>query len=353
MYTRIVKLNEAPVSDIEAIQLDISSSLLYTSTNYLNMLHGFLSCDIEIVLAYDEDDRLLGFLPMAYKKGAAGMVVNSLPFYGSNGSMLVATNVVDKNIVRGLLFKSAIERIEQLSFTVATFISNPLDAETNHWLKTNVQNQLLDERIGQITHLPKNSDHLSDDLIKSFEDPRPRNIRKALKEGINIYHSHDQDALNFLYAVHHDNITAINGIPKEKRFFMEIPKYFSEADYRIYIAEYKGEKIGALLLFYYNETVEYFTPAVIEAYRNIQPTALLIFQAMIDAVQNGFKNWNWGGTWLTQGGVYDFKKKWGTTDYHYYYYTIVNDKAILDHSKEYILAEYPYFFVVPFSALKL
>lgn len=33
-----------------------------------------------------------------------------------------------------------------------------------------------------------------------------------------------------------------------------------------------------------------------------------------------------GGIWLTQGGVYDFKKKWGTIDKNYFYYTTIFDK---------------------------
>src|SRR5690606_25876230 len=105
--------------------------------------------------------------------------------------------------------------------------------------------------------------------------------------------------------------------------------------------EQNGEKIAALLLFYYNKTVEYFTPAVVEKYRNLQPTALIIYQAMLDAHKQGYSNWNWGGTWLSQGGVYDFKKKWGTTEYRYFYYTNVIDETLYTSTKEYLLEKFP------------
>ena len=85
-----------------------------------------------------------------------------------------------------------------------------------------------------------------------FEDPRPRNIRKALKENISVYNSHADEDFIFLYETHFENITSINGIPKEKRFFDLIPLYFNHSEYRIYIAEYKEKKIAALLLFYFN-----------------------------------------------------------------------------------------------------
>ena len=80
--------------------------------------------------------------------------------------------------------------------------------------------------------------------------------------------------------------------------------------------------------------------------------ALLIHEAMKDAAVRGYQYWNWGGTWLTQSGVYDFKKKWGTKDYPYYYYTQVNNEKILYLRKEDLLETFPGFFVVPFNQLK-
>lgn len=352
MRVELIELEQAPVAELEAMQTSIASALLYTSYAYLKMLKGFLSCDIELVVLYNDQNSLKGFLPLAYKTGAAGVVANSLPFYGSNGSMVLAEDVEDKDTALLLMFHKATESISIKSCIAATFISNPLDSNTDKWLNEHAGHQLLDERIGQISHLPEKTVNVAEELIKKFEDPRPRNIRKAIKEGIKVYYSNNQAALEFLYQIHYDNITAINGIPKEKRFFTSIPDYFGEKDYRVYIAEYQGQKIGALLLFYYNRTVEYFTPAVIESFRNIQPTALLIYQAMLDAVDAGYSNWNWGGTWLSQGGVYDFKKKWGTTDYRYFYYTLLTDESLLEKSRQFLLEEYPHFFVVPFSKLK-
>ena len=105
------------------------------------------------------------------------------------------------------------------------------------------------------------------------------------------------------------------------------------------------------LIFKYNKTIEYFTPVICTTHRNLQPLALLVFEAMKDAITHGYAFWNWGGTWLTQDGVYNYKKKWGTVDYSYYYYTSVYDTSILEYTAEQLLAQYPYYYVLPFSAL--
>ena len=80
----------------------------------------------------------------------------------------------------------------------------------------------------------------------------------------------------------------------------------------------------------------------------------VIFEAMQDAARRGCRNWNWGGTWLSQGGVYDFKSRWGARDvpYHYYVRLHARGAALARLSREELLAEYPYFYVLPFSALE-
>ncbi|MFM6007618.1 MAG: GNAT family N-acetyltransferase, partial [Sphaerospermopsis kisseleviana] len=78
--------------------------------------------------------------------------------------------------------------------------------------------------------------------------------------------------------------------------------YQSGKDYRIYTAHLNGDTISALLLFYAGEAVEYYTPVIVEKYRDKQALSLIIYTAMIDASINGYKHWNWGGTWTTQQG---------------------------------------------------
>lgn len=72
---------------------------------------------------------------------------------------------------------------------------------------------------------------------------------------------------------------------------------------------------------------------------------------MKDSIHAGYNRWNWGGTWITQEGVYNFKKKWGTEDYPYYYYNKIYDKKILEIEKQELLEEFEYFYVIPFSVL--
>jgi hypothetical protein len=177
-------------------------------------------------------------------------------------------------------------------------------------------------------------------------------IRKGEKSGIEWNISDDRKDLDFLIDTHRENVGKLGGIYKDKNFFeIVIDNFLPGKEYKLFVAYLDGRPIAALLLFYFNKTVEYFTPVIKEEYRSLQPLSKLIYEGMKDALKDGYKHWNWGGTWKAQEGVYRFKKRWGTSDYPYFYYTKIYDKGLLDLSKEELLSEYPHFFVLPFDKL--
>jgi lipid II:glycine glycyltransferase (peptidoglycan interpeptide bridge formation enzyme) len=162
----------------------------------------------------------------------------------------------------------------------------------------------------------------------------------------------DNEAMTFLVEVHEENMREIGGLAKSRNFFGALPQYFRPGqDYRLYVASLGGEPVAAIVVFFYNQTVEYYTPVVRKEYRDSQALSAVIFRAMCDASAAGYAWWNWGGTWLSQEGVYRFKSRWGTKDMPYRYFTSVHNPAVLKASPAELLAWYPSFFTVPFSLL--
>ncbi|HET6892090.1 MAG TPA: peptidoglycan bridge formation glycyltransferase FemA/FemB family protein, partial [Pyrinomonadaceae bacterium] len=100
---------------------------------------------------------------------------------------------------------------------------------------------------------------------------------------------------------------------------------------------------------FYRLVAEYFTPALDEEFRSLQPMSLLVFEAMMEAARRGCEEWNWGGTWRSQAGVYLFKKRWGTRDLPYFYYTRVLDERLFALESAQLLEEYRWFYVFPFG----
>mgnify|MGYP001400879327 CR=1 FL=1 len=316
------------------------NTLLYHSKKYINFVSELLNCPKNIILAIDKDKEIVGAAPLIFKEGKYGKVYNSLPYFGSNGGIISNRKDATFALIKEL------NNLSKLPDTAAiTIVENPL-SDIKY---TDFKSNLSDNRIGQFTMLPKD---LSDqnDLLNLFHGKTRNVIRKANKSGLDFFI--DNDELEFIRNTHNENMLSIGGLSKQDDFFKMIPrKFISDQDYKIYIAKYKNKPIAGLLLFYYNQTVEYFTPVIKNEFREKQALSGLIFKAMLDAIKFNFRIWNWGGTWFSQEGVFRFKNRWNANNIEYKYLTYLNNKYILNLSKEELLDQYKNFYVCPFSKL--
>lgn len=332
-------------------------AMIYHSLGYRRFLKDFLPSEAEdrYILAF-ENGLLLGALPCILMKGPLGVALNSLPFFGSHGSILLkpGTNSVVASALVG-----AMERLcQQNGVTFATVIDTPFN-NNEKILGNTIKFQYRDQRIGQISHLPErfSNEQVEVDLLAMYHQKTRNIVRKALRNNLNYSHEQNQFSLDALHTLHETNIRGIGGIAKPKRFFSSIAKQLQyNKDYRIYTARSEsGEIVCAMMVLYFKDTVEYFVPATDENWRGAQPLSALIHLAMRDAIwERSARKWNWGGTWMSQGGVYHFKSRWGTRDYPYSYYTCVfpNDQILHGVGQQTLLEGYPWFYTVPFSALE-
>ena len=354
----IETLEEKQVNEYEELLHSIDTSLLYHSFKYQRFLERIIPNSAPIYLVTREYGDLVGALPtFIYYNAKYGNVLNSLPFYGSNGGIIISSNVKKGQAFKLALLHAFHELAKEKKASVSTLITNPLENEANFY-EAYFNHTFRDERIGQITPLPriwKGEDDLREKLMDLFHQKTRNSIRKAQKSHLTVSHSDSLDSLQKIADLHRQNIEAIGGLAKPWEVFKAIRDTFAyDQDYRVYSAQKEGEMIAALLVFFYNHTAEYFTPAVHEDYRIFQPISLLIFEAIQEAMRRGCSFWNWGGTWLTQKGVYHFKSRWGTQDMRYFYYIreYSEPNPLRNLSAQEILAEYPYFYVLPFRNLE-
>lgn len=307
-----------------------SGNMLYYSLPYKKLLEDFLKCSSYYLVAYDRG-KVYGILPLMYRKGKYGEVLNSLPFYGSHGGILASNKEAKLSLIE--VYNSLIKNFASSNYVANLFLDNT----------QGILYDYKDYRIGQWSKLIS-------EPFELFSSSARGSVLKAKREGVEIRKSKE---VNFLFQTHYNNISRLNGIAKERSFFEKIAKYFQwDKEFILYEAIYQERRIAALLVFCYGGMVEYYTPATLFEYRTLQGLPLLIFNAMKEAYSKGYKMWNWGGTWNNQEGVYKFKKRLGAIDKKYEYLIKINNKEILNLSKEELLREYPYFYVIPFERLK-
>jgi CelD/BcsL family acetyltransferase involved in cellulose biosynthesis len=337
---RVETLRPEFTENYEQYLLRHPGSLIYYSSKYKNFIEALLGCEEEYLLALEEAE-IRGVLPLMFIETARGRVYNSLPFYGSNGGVLADSAEANDSLIEA--YNGIALRSDTLS---ATIIINPFVRQDARAIEHNHS----DYRIGQFTNISFQTDAWNQ-ILERIDSSGRRNIQKATREGVTV--EIDLSAMERLRQLHQANIEALGGLAKAQEFFDLIPRHFTPGeDYDIYVARIDGLIIAGLLLFYFNQTVEYITPVIDHEYRSLQPLSLVLITAMRDASERGFTCWNWGGTWVSQTGVYRFKKKWAAAEQEYRYYTQLNDLSILEWPQAKIVSTFPGFYIAPFSALK-
>lgn len=321
-------------------------ALAYASLEFRDLLVRVLGATPHYSIALD-GQRVRGVLPsFAATQPSLGTVLNSLPYYGSNGGCLTDG---DPAVARALL--AAFRTLEgELGCAASTLITSPLDPEVALY-EEQLAPDLLDGRTGQLTTLPSPGDDPEEKLFALYDETARRNVRKARKSGVALSIEEGDGAFDFLHVTHDENIRAVGGLPKSRAFFTAVAEIIPDSMRRLYIARHEGRRIAALLVLRFGCAAEYYTPVIVESARPLQPLALLVHEAMIEAARDGYRYWNWGGTWRSQTGVYRFKRKWGAIDMPYHYFTRVGDRSILRRSREELLSAFPGFFVAPFDKL--
>jgi hypothetical protein len=334
--------------------------LVYYSVEYKKVLDDTLSGSISKYFICLFGDKIIAVLPSFESPNSdLGSVLNSLPFYGSNGGIVIDDSLGQEDKIKVFTFMlSMIEKYcQEHNIAACTFIGNPLEPKISDWYKQYFNYDFEDFRTGQFTCLMPiqgnidHNDYEAQILAKCHQKTRNL-VRKGLKEKFHISIENNQSAMNSLYSIHVENMQQIGGIAKPEKFFNCVVRQLEGGQqYDILIAKKEGEIAAALLLLYFGNTVEYFTPVINQKFRSSQPMSALIFDAMLRATKKGYKKWNWGGTWESQGGVYHFKTRWGAKDLKYTYFTKVYNRDITNLSKEQILQSYPFYYVLPFCEL--
>jgi hypothetical protein len=339
--SRIEQLSASDDLAVERFLAVRSEATLYHSPRYRDLLHAVVGGRPEYLGAW-RNGNLVGFFPAFERDGAVGKVINSLPFFGSYGGAIAE----DEDCASALWSEFA-ARAERHAVAAATVVGNPFGEAA---VAARIPTCMVEHRIGQITVLQPGTG-FAEHLRASMAGSARRNLRKARIAGVRVVVRNR--AVDFLAHAHYADMAGAGRLVKPAAFFAAFPEILRpEEDYRLYLAELDGEPVAALLMFYFKETAEYIMPAIARGRRALEATAQILFQAMLDAADEGRRIWNWGGTRLDQTGVYRFKRKWGAVDRPYEYAVWIRDQRLLDRDAGELAAAYPWFYVAPYTALR-
>jgi len=335
--------------------------LIYPTQEFLNFLQDFLEGDMHCLYIYDREKpcecveknmELVGILPyFRIEKefdGKSWTVINSLPWYGSHGGCYVH-NAADQKQVRYALLQQFKILLDQEPHLLSCAIClSSFEEQYSAIYQDVLQADTVESRIGQIMTLPK----ITQDENISVSLMRLMRRRSSLKKGIRqnfTYITQDTDlAWDYVYQTQLENMQAINVLHKERSHFEKLRKNLGKYA-RIHLALYEGKPVAALLALYYKPSVEYFVPVITHEYRSSEPLSYIIHTAMIDAVKEGYKYWNFGGTGIFLHSLHHFKATWGAVDcpYSYIIKTTEEGRKLLAKDINVCMAQFPFYYLYP------
>jgi len=191
------------------------------------------------------------------------------------------------------------------------------------------------------------------ELLSSFRSSTNRNIKKAIKEEVNVTLSNSLESIKAFYCL--NCITRKeHGLPPQPYFFFKkiYEHIISRKKGFVALANYKNRHIAGAVYFHFGENAIYKYGASDKSYQKLRANNLVMWEAIKWYAQNGFKHFSFGRTDLDHEGLLQFKRGWGAKEetINYYKFDLTKNAFIKELSG--IKSSYSFFQKLPMPLLK-
>ena len=169
--------------------------------------------------------------------------------------------------------------------------------------------------------------NLTDDLnalMNSFHKSYvQRYIKKALASSIRIDGVDNEDGVQICYDLLAKTRKKHGLPPHPYVFFKNIWEVLHPANHADILIAYEGDTpIASIILGKFRDTVYYLYGGSDSNYLSNRPNHLLLWNAIENAALQGYRYFDFGRTSITNHGLLNFKRRWGTSEYpipHFWY----------------------------------
>jgi len=173
-------------------------------------------------------------------------------------------------------------------------------------------------------------------IFPNLRDSTRRNIKKAVKEGVEITINNSSDSIKEFYRLH-CLTRREHGLPPPPYFFYrKIHEHILSKDLGfVVLASYNKRCISGGVFFHFGEKAIFKYGASDKGYQHLRPNNLIIWEAIKWYTLNGYKSLCFGRTEPENKGLMQFKTGWGAKEHliHYYKYDLLKEAFVQDSSR--------------------
>ena len=182
-----------------------------------------------------------------------------------------------------------------------------------------------------------------------------RNLRKARKNAFVIDEAPSRANVEQWYEIHAERHRQIAATPLPKALFIGALEHLVPRDKaRFFFVRLNesGEMVAGGAYLYHGSVMDSLMPSVRTRFAKLAPNYWLALYSIRWAWKRGLRYYNWQPS-PPAGGVYRFKRQWGSRDVPYYYLTRITGKIepFLQSSVAEIRAAYPWHYVLPYDQI--
>jgi hypothetical protein len=182
-----------------------------------------------------------------------------------------------------------------------------------------------------------------DKVFRNFSNGTKGNIKKAVKEGVEVSISQTSESLDRFFRLH-SMTRKRHGVPPQPfSFFSAVKRCVLSADNGfIVLASLKGQTIAGAMFFHFGTQAVYKYAASDIEFQNVRGNNLVMWEAIKWYCRHRITRLNLGRTEPANDGLRHFKSGWGTREelLKYYKYDFAKKAYVKDnpHSQEFYTA---------------
>jgi hypothetical protein len=173
----------------------------------------------------------------------------------------------------------------------------------------------------------------SEQIFSRFDDATKRNIRKAIREGVEVNIHRSMDAVKEFCRLHYITRKKHGLPPQPWSFFAKIYEHIISKNLGfIAIASYDKINIAGSVFFNFKEKSLYKFGASDFKYQHLRANNLVMWEAIKLCAQNGYQSFCFGRTEPANTGLRRFKCGWGTEEQiiNYYKYDLQQNAFVTE-----------------------
>jgi hypothetical protein len=306
-----------------------------------------LGVDQARVLACRIGDELAGVLPAYRFAGPLGAILVSCAQAGPLGGVACRG---ERDAVYTALLEAFLELASVERCAVATVITNPFEPD-RELCEARLAPDFVLENSCQVLDLVTGLDEAGQPLLGSTH--LRRHLRRACTGELAIDEQQDAETVAAWWRIHEARHREIGTEPLPLSLFEAALAHAVPAGVaRFFFVRRGGVLAGGGLYLHHGAVIDALMPSVSSEHAPLGVAYLLALHSMRWARARGIRHYNWQPS-PPDGGVYRFKRQWGSRDLSYAYLTrITGDAApLLASSAREIRERYPFHYVLPFDRL--